>query len=183
VKRNLSERLRKASLYSSDQAAGYCEYARKKISLLKSLNFNLTDNQLIELVIGDITDAHVKTAAFNSNVDSIVTLLHLLSNYQINKQNGRSQEGVLKRPRPDLFENNHEEFTVCYNCKKPGHIRRNCWKLRKLSSHNDTTTACGSNQTEIKEPCDICKKFGHPSEKCFIKNKGNGNSSKISEIN
>ncbi|KAL1498431.1 hypothetical protein ABEB36_009236 [Hypothenemus hampei] len=78
AKRNLSERFRRASLYSSDQATSYCEYARKKISLLKSLNLNLNDSQIIELVIGDITDINVKTAAFNSNIMLISALLDLL---------------------------------------------------------------------------------------------------------
>ncbi|CAG9814717.1 unnamed protein product [Phaedon cochleariae] len=70
AKKNLSQKLRKVSLYTSDEAISYCEYARKKISLIKALNFDLSDDQLSELVIGDITDIHVKTAAFNSKVDS-----------------------------------------------------------------------------------------------------------------
>ncbi|CAH1991717.1 unnamed protein product [Acanthoscelides obtectus] len=39
AKRNLSERLRKASMYRSDQATGYCEYARKKNIFVKLSRF------------------------------------------------------------------------------------------------------------------------------------------------
>ncbi|KAL1487797.1 hypothetical protein ABEB36_015552 [Hypothenemus hampei] len=65
AKKNLSERLRKASLYTSEGATSYSEYARKKITLLKALQFNLTEAHLIELVIGDISNETVKIAAFN----------------------------------------------------------------------------------------------------------------------
>jgi hypothetical protein len=82
-KRNLHERFRKTSLYVSDEASFYSEYARKKIALIKSLNSTMTENKLLELVIGNMGDVHVKTAAFNSNVKSEAELLVLLSNYKM----------------------------------------------------------------------------------------------------
>jgi hypothetical protein len=63
-KKNLSERFRKAGLYTSENATSYCEYARQKILLLRALNFNLSERTMLELVVGDITDAQVKIAAF-----------------------------------------------------------------------------------------------------------------------
>jgi hypothetical protein len=44
-KRNLHEKFRKASLYVSGDASSYSEYARKKIALIKSLNFTMTKNK------------------------------------------------------------------------------------------------------------------------------------------
>jgi hypothetical protein len=69
-KRNLHEKFRKAGLYVSGDASSCSEYAREKIALIKSFNFTMTENQLLELVIGDIGEFQVKTTAFNSNVKS-----------------------------------------------------------------------------------------------------------------
>lgn len=57
----------------------------EKISLIKSLNFALSENQLLELIIGDIVDIEVKTAAFNGNLGSVSDLLVLLGNYATKK--------------------------------------------------------------------------------------------------
>jgi hypothetical protein len=38
---------------------------------------------MLELVVGDITDAQVKIAAFNSKVETIADLLTLLSQYEL----------------------------------------------------------------------------------------------------
>jgi hypothetical protein len=83
-KKNLSERFRKAGLYTSENATTYCEYARQKILLLRALNFNLSERTMLELVVGDIADAQVKIAAFNSKVETIADLLNLAESIRIN---------------------------------------------------------------------------------------------------
>lgn len=48
-------------MFSSDNADSYCEYA----------SFTLSAEKLLEIVIGDISDIHVKTAANNSKIGSV----------------------------------------------------------------------------------------------------------------
>lgn len=166
AKRNLSEKLKRASLFTSVNCTGYCEYARKKISLIKSLNFNLSNAQTIELVIGDIADVHVKTAAFNSNVKTIPELLDLLDNYKLEKKSFLLSSNQHKRSYPF---NNKAESRVCFNCSKPGHISRDCaakkqnLEIKEESKNNQPSTSGTSNI------CNFCKKIGHKEEKCFKK--------------
>lgn len=84
AKRNLSEKLTKAVLYSSDSAETYTEYAREKILLLRQTNVSFTEEQLIELVCGSIRDINVRMGALNSFVTSTSELMTLLSCYSKN---------------------------------------------------------------------------------------------------
>lgn len=171
-KKNLSEKLRKASLYTSDDAATFCEYARKKISLLKALNFTLPDAQLLEIVIGDIRDVHVKTAAFNSNVKTISDLLLLLDNYKKFRPKSSRSQNVLKRPYP-LTE---LKDRICYKCNQPGHFRRHCPEETDSSLPNTNRTAGAKKmKTGNKLNCDFCGKFGHEAETCYAKIKRDKN--------
>jgi hypothetical protein len=161
-KRNLHEKFRKASLYVSGDASSYSEYARKKIALIKSLNFTMTENQLLELVIGDIGDVHVKTAAFNSNVKSEAELLVLLSNYKMTNRAPVSHN-KLKRDYPFDFKSN--DVKLCFNCDKPGHLSRNCKEPRKIAERNNSRPKFEKS----KVICSWCNKPGHVAEKCFAK--------------
>lgn len=159
-KRNLSEKMRKASLYvSTSGAASYSEYARKKISLLKALNFKLTDSQILELVIGDITDASVKIAAFNAGLHSVPDLMNLLNNFTLSINDASLTDNKIKRKYP--FENKHE-LRTCHNCGKPGHLSRNCFSNQGSSSAKVEFTKVNN-----KMICSFCGKIGHVAEECF----------------
>jgi hypothetical protein len=156
-KRNLHEKFRKTSLYLSGDASSYSEYARKKIALIKSLNFTMTQNQLLELVIGDIGDVHVKTATFNSNVKSEAELLVLLSNYKMTNKAPVSHN-KLKRGYP--FELKSNDAKLCFNCDKSGHLSRNCEEPRNIAQRNNS----GPKFNKTKIICSWCNKPGHAAD-------------------
>lgn len=68
------------------------------MSLIKALPFDMSDEHIREIVIGDITDVQVKTAAFNSKFDSIGELISLLGNYKKPKLNDVSKRSQTKQP-------------------------------------------------------------------------------------
>lgn len=165
-KKNLSEKFRKAGLYTSDDAMSYCEYARKKISLINALNFNLSDLQLLEIVIGDIRDVQVRTAVFNANVDSVSSLLALLTNYKVNKREVVPSGSKLKRAYPFREGSTTDlNLKLCYRCNRPGHISRHCQELLQATTTNSAKSSIN------KVICNFCGKLGHNSDKCFLKNK------------
>lgn len=176
AKKNLSEKFRKASLYTSDQADSYCEYARKKISLIKSLNFTLSDSQLLELVIGDITNIQVKTAAFNSNIESASELLMLLDNYKKSEKVRTVETGKLKRNRP--FESN-ANLMRCFTCNQLGHIARSCPKKRFGDQSVETNSNKRLDSKHNKIICSFCNKIGHKVNDCFRKKREEPSSSRI----
>lgn len=164
-KRNLSEKLRKASLFTSDQATSYCEYARKKLSLLKSLNFDLTESQYLEIIIGDINEVQVKTAAFNSKIDNVSDLLDLLGNYK--KHNQKLDSNRPKRKYPDDLGFERKSDKSCYNCHETGHISRFCPKRTKIGHSVSIDNIRSKFSDKGKLTCSFCHKIGHKVEDCF----------------
>lgn len=164
AKRNLNDKLRKASLYNSDQADSYCEYARKKMSLIKALPFDMSDEHIREIVIGDITDVQVKTAAFNSKFDSIGELISLLGNYKKPKLNDVSK---LKRSNPfnSKIESKFRQ-NLCYKCNEPGHISRHCTKRQKID-HSDDLSNRNFDKSQNRPSCTYCRKLGHQINDCY----------------
>lgn len=164
-RRNLNEKFRKASSYTSRNATSFCEYARTKISLIQALNFNLTKEQMLELVIGDIDNVHVKTAAFCSNVETVSELLSLLGNYEVDKrETGSNSFNKFKRhlSSPDNFIGK-----LCYSCRKPGHLQRDCPANAGSSFKQEQKNTI----TPLRATCNYCNKVGHTADKCFQKNK------------
>jgi hypothetical protein len=159
-KKNLSERFRKAGLYTSENATSYCEYARQKILLLRALNFNLSERTMLELVVGDITDAQVKIAAFNSKVETIADLLTLLSQYELTTAAESSFAKRVKRTDP---VESGQQSKLCYTCNKPGHLSRFCPKIRNRETKNESKPF-GKNVN-----CSFCGKAGHFANRCFLK--------------
>ncbi|CAB3229515.1 unnamed protein product [Arctia plantaginis] len=80
-RKNLSEKLSKAVLYNSDSADSYGEYAREKLRLFRNTKIAFTDEQLIELICGGISDVDVRMASLNSGVTTTAALISLLSIY------------------------------------------------------------------------------------------------------
>lgn len=54
-KRNLTDKLSRAVLLTSESSDSYCEYAREKLRLLKNTKISFTEQQLLELVCGVYT--------------------------------------------------------------------------------------------------------------------------------
>lgn len=177
AKRNLSEKFRRASLYTSKDANTYCEYARHKIVLINSLNFRLTSEQLLQIVIGDIADIHVKTAAFNSKIGSVSELMVLLENYTMSTEIF-TEKSLTKRKYPSEFRTERQNFSeLCYTCDRPGHISRFCPKKRN-SAPSYEVPPVNKSFDKSRVVCVYCKKRGHYAVDCF-KNKHRPSTSHI----
>lgn len=80
-RKNLSEKLTKAVLCTSDTFESYSEYVREKVRLFRNTKIAFTESQLIELICGGIDDTGVKMASLNSGVTTTSALITLLSTY------------------------------------------------------------------------------------------------------
>lgn len=188
-KKNLSEKLTKAVLYTSDTANSYSDYAREKLRLLRNTKIFFTELQLIELVCGGVTDSHIRMACLNSSISSTSELIALLSGYvkQSRKRpfepakqsltyqfGGPSSTSNFKRSKidPDLR---------CYTCGQPGHLRMHCPNIHipvlptKAKPIENLTS---NNQLNKPLSCSFCKKLGHDVEKCYFKRAQRNDSSK-----
>lgn len=161
-KRNLSEKLSKAVLYTSDVAETYCEYAREKLRLLRNTKITFSEGQLVELICGGISDINIKMASFNSRVDSTAELISLFTTYTKNPRKRPSEtnnvdvrSSATKRPRSE-----HSKPPICFLCNKTGHVKSQCFKNKNQDTPNSETP---------KIQCSYCKKIGHDESVCFFK--------------
>lgn len=164
-KKNLSEKLTKAVLYSSDSATTYCEYAREKLRLLRNTKVAFSESQIIELVCGGIRELGIKTACLNNSVSSTPELITLLSTYvkQPRKRPFEQSTSFVnpKRPKSEL------EVKRCYGCGKEGHVKSQCTNV--TIAHKPDNFVKNGNPASRLITCSFCKKLGHDAEKCFFK--------------
>lgn len=173
-KRNLSEKLSEAVLYNSDSADSYCEYAREKVRQLRNTKISFTEDQLIELICGSITDVNVRMAAFNSSVKSTSQLISLFSSYvkpkkrpiDQNDSDSITEQSKAKRPKLEIRNNTSKE-KKCYSCGKTGHIKIHCNRNRNPPS--ETVTSTPGNKASNRVTCTFCKKPGHNDSVCWHK--------------
>lgn len=182
-RKNLSQKLTKAVLYTSDSAESYSEYAREKLRLLRNTKIAFIEEQLIELVCGSISDVNIRMASLNNGVTTTSALIALLSTYVKNKKrtlenNGRDSSGSefsgVKR-----FRFNSEK--KCFLCNQPGHLQSQCIKNKSAQSPAPLMPSQSSqipklNDSRIKV-CTYCKKGGHTESLCYSKRRAESTAS------
>lgn len=163
-KKNLSEKLTKAALYSSDSAESYGEYVREKIRLFRSTKISLSDEQLIELICGGIDDVDIRMAALNNGATTPSALITLLSTYVKRRKRFDHSETACASKRPKL---NIEK--KCFICNQVGHVQSQCLKNKfNQNSSRFPNQAAKVNDFQSKI-CNFCKKIGHTEPFCFNK--------------
>lgn len=182
-KRNLSEKLSKAVLYTSDTSESYSEYVREKLRLLRNTKISFTEAQLIELICGGIDDIGIRMASLNSGVNTTSSLITLLSSYTKSKKrplenidkekNNASGFGGAKRTR---FSSEKK----CYLCDQVGHVQSQCSKIKPSQSQqfqitNQSPPNPKPNKPQIKI-CTYCKKVGHTESVCYHKQRNESSS-------
>lgn len=170
AKKNLTEKMSKAILYTSETADTYCEYAREKVRLLRSTKVAFTEAQMIELICGGIIEVSVRMASLNSSMGSVPDLITLFSTYE-KAPRKRSAEVATNSGQNNAkrFKSNTEvlpkEAKTCYSCGNSGHLIARCPKIEAHSSNKDSSTS--KTLRTVKTTCSFCKKEGHSFEKCF----------------
>lgn len=192
-KRNLAEKLSMAVAYTSDLADSYCEYAREKIRLYRNTKISFTQEQLIELVCGSITDVNVRMASFNSNVKTTSELISLFSSYIKPKKRPSEQSypnsngsGPSSAKRPKFTSHNQIQSDPkdkrCFTCGRSGHVRSQCRFFNPMTEVKRTSITDGKVGDKIT--CAFCKKPGHSESVCWHKARSNlENPSPITEAN
>lgn len=192
-KKNLSEKLSKAVLFTSDSADTYCEYAREKIRLLRNTKVTFTESQLIELVCGSITDVNVRMASFNSSVKTTSELISLFSSYikikkrpleHISKDNFLGSKRIKLNPHPS---SNNASEKYCFLCGKSGHFKSQCFRRdnrvqTSSNTNNRTVEQEFKTNDSTKNKCSFCKKNGHTEASCFSKNRLSNNLSVTKDV-
>lgn len=177
-KRNLTEKLTKAVLLTSESLDSYCEYAREKLRLLKNTKISFTEQQLVELVCGGIHDVNVKMASYNSRVKTTADLISLFTTYVKISRKRTLDSGNKPAEKPDNelttkhFKSNDSVIEKrCYYCKNSGHVKAQCYKLQNQEARSDSKPTVTNNSQPATKPiqCLYCKKLGHDESVCFFK--------------
>lgn len=185
-KKNLSERLARAVLFTSDASESYSEYVREKLRLLRNTKISFTELQLIELICGGINDTNVKLASLNSNINTTSALIALLSSYTKSKK--RPLENIEKDRNSGagfsgVKRTRYNSDKKCYLCDQLGHIQSQCFKNKSSQSQqfqmaNQSSAITKSNKPPVKI-CTFCKKIGHTESVCYYKQRSESSSSLI----
>lgn len=164
-KKNLSEKLRKAVLYTSVSTESYCEYARHKIRLLRNTKVAFTEAQLIELICGGISDVDVRMASLNNGVTKTSGLITLLSTYVKTKKrhlDNNETPTVLKRPKFNVERK-------CFACNQNGHFQSQCPQNKSAPVAPQVPNLVPRSNDNRSKICTYCKKVGHTESVCYHK--------------
>ena len=181
-KRNLSEKLTKAVLLTSEASDSYCEYAREKLRLLNNTKISFTQQQLVELVCGGIHDINVRMASHNSCVKTTAELISLFTTYVKHSRKRPLDSNSKITDNNDTQSSSKQAKTEdpqerrCFLCKKLGHVKTQCFKNRNVRENNryDSKSDTPQSYTNIVQ-CSYCKKFGHNDSVCFFKQRAGKN--------
>lgn len=166
-KKNLSERLSKAVLFTSNSTESYGEYAREKLRLLRNTKISFTEAQLIELVCGSISDVDIKMASLNNGATTTSTLISLLSSYSKSRKRpldiNNTRDGGVGPSAVKQFKSNIK----CFVCGKIGHQQTQCRFSNFPKTQQTSLVPKPSNSND--KICTYCKRIGHLESVCYHK--------------
>lgn len=86
-RRNFGHKFNEAANLVSNHCKTYEEYIREKHEKLLRLRLNLTDEQIVDIIIFGISDLTLRTTISHLNCKTIVELSNALINHKIERQN------------------------------------------------------------------------------------------------
>ena len=116
-------------------------------SLKKSINQAYLANCTYDKIIKHI-ELEMELNAIEQSDDLPVTTMTATSKQPSKRDGKKPLDPAIKKKR-------------CNYCKKGGHIRDDCYKLRKKRERKQ------SFDTPQRPKCDYCNKTGHTAEKCY----------------
>ncbi|XP_076660006.1 uncharacterized protein LOC143363281 [Halictus rubicundus] len=154
--KKLHEKLLRAVTYTSDSAVTYAEYARTKLSHLEQTRINFKVDELVELIVGAITNEGVRQSVINGQYKSTSDLIVGQAQFTKSSKNRRPTEEFVNR-----FQDQRPPRKRCFTCDEPGHLRHECPTKKKSLTHNDI-----SSRVPV---CKFCSKRGHEEANCWAK--------------
>ncbi|XP_076396740.1 uncharacterized protein LOC143265934 [Megachile rotundata] len=156
TRKNLHERLSRAVAYNSDSAKTYAEYARTKLFYLEQTRVAFQTEELIELIIGAVTDQTIRQSLLNGQYKTTAELIVGLTQFV----KPTTEKEASEDRRKEQADKQQRGKKRCYSCDEVGHIQVNCPKKRKLEQKEKP----GKRLT-----CTFCSKKGHEESNCWAK--------------
>ncbi|XP_076235673.1 uncharacterized protein LOC143180033 [Calliopsis andreniformis] len=173
--KKLHERLNRALSYDSSHGTTYAEYARTKLAYLEQTHVAFKQEEYVKLIIGAITDQHVRQAMINGQYQTTSALLVGISQLvKAPKEKEASREESREQHRRERLPKRR-----CYGCSEYGHTVDECRK-RKLRSNCDSK---GIPEKKAVISCNYCLKKGHNEAQCWSKQRALRNKGTKSEVN
>ncbi|XP_046145954.1 uncharacterized protein LOC123989273 [Osmia bicornis bicornis] len=157
--KRLHQRMLRAVTYTSDGAVSYAEYVRTKLMYFEQTRVNFKPDELIELVIGAITDESVRQAMMNGNHQTTASMIVGITQFGKTGCEKKTDKGVGER----ATKGSHTSRKRCFVCDSDDHVQRHCPKKAKSKPSGD------DGPVRKIVTCSFCKKRGHEETRCWVK--------------
>lgn len=130
----------------------FAQYYYEKQALLNACN--ISGREAVSCIIGGISDTHIRVGAKATNCNDPESLFDYLRNL--------NDETAVRVPFKNMLsgQNRKRKFfvdrNVCFNCNKPGHVKRFCPNIKKDNNPSN----------EMQKRCYYCKETGHFATSC-----------------
>nr|XP_049696854.1 uncharacterized protein LOC126054576 [Helicoverpa armigera] len=158
--------------FTSEQASSYADYATTGWTLFKRVRPEATDAEVIDALITGIYPDFIKCELLRNTPDSLPKLVSVLKTYRKRDRpktdNSTDKNPPNKKPRP--FEIPATATNICFRCRKPGHLMRDCKGNSVASELNPPATSASQVTPDRRSvECKYCHKKGHLEKNCFRK--------------
>jgi hypothetical protein len=141
---------------------------------LRAAGCTLNDSDVTEQLLMSLSEEYNVTVEVLESMEkpSMEVVRAKLRNRYVKLTKGKESKSEHADVSSDvaMFGSNKEishKKAKCYNCGRSGHIKRNCWSLKKKeSSEENTETRSRGNQQEDVKRCFNCMGRGHIAKYC-----------------
>ncbi|XP_043473704.1 uncharacterized protein LOC122505898 [Leptopilina heterotoma] len=148
-------------------------YCFEKVKRINKLKVDIPENKVVELVTFGIVDENIRMNVMASRNKTIAELNQCLSMIPVSKKQ-ELKSHIYSRDSSDRKRSSNRDGNkqpTCFNCQKPGHMKKNCpeatRKGEKRSGTDVNNETAGSSGNKPK--CTFCGVIGHVESTCFKK--------------
>lgn len=136
-------------LLPGDDMDNHINKMKLLFSKLQSLGEKLSESWLISMLLSSLSasyDTLITALEVREESDLTITIVENKLLEEFEKQNKRktTEDTVLKTTNKNKFHPNKK--IVCHNCHGIGHIRKDCWKLKKKPNVDQKATVVEENK-------------------------------------
>ena len=165
---SFGELLKEAANYSSSPGQDLQAYCYVTFEKLNQFKLDVSETQIINCIAQGIQDEGISRTVLTARFQTLTELIAgTFTAAPIKPKEGggghrswREPLGGNKRPR---------EVGACYNCRKPGHKKSECYQPIQSAVEKPNSSR---SARQDRPRCDFCGISGHSAERCYKKNKG-----------